>query len=54
MNTVGHFRKKRLEKFWRLTQKYYFCRRVSPARHAPFEFPQGLIAARVEGCSGAM
>jgi hypothetical protein len=40
--------------FCRLTQKYYFCRRVSPARHAPFEFPQGLIAARVEGCSGAM
>ena len=27
---------------------------VSPTRPAPFELPQGLIAARVEGRSGAM
>ena len=33
---------------------YYFCARVSPARPAPFELPQGLTAARVLGCSGAM
>ncbi len=28
--------------------------RVSPVRPAPIEFPQGLTAARVDGCSGAM
>lgn len=28
--------------------------RVSPVRHAPSEFPQGLTAARVLGCSGAI
>ncbi len=33
---------------------YYFCARVSPTRPAPFELPQGLTAARVLGCSGAM
>ena len=27
---------------------------VSPVRHAPSELPQGLTAARVLGCSGAM
>lgn len=26
----------------------------SPTRPAPLEFPQGLTAARVLGCSGAM
>ena len=41
-------------KFWNIVGKYYFCARVSPARPAPFEFPQGLTAARVGGCSGAM
>ena len=29
-------------------------KRVSPVRHAPSELPQGLTAARVLGCSGAM
>jgi len=33
---------------------FYFCARVSPVRPAPVEFPQGLTAARVDGCSGAM
>ena len=28
--------------------------RISPVRLAPFELPQGLIAARVVGCSGAI
>lgn len=28
--------------------------RASPTRPAPHESPQGLIAARVVGCSGAM
>jgi len=32
---------------------FYFCRRVSPVRPAPAEFPQGRKAARVGGCSGA-
>ena len=27
---------------------------VSPVRHAPSELPQGLTAARVLGCSGAI
>jgi len=31
-----------------------FLRRVSPARPAPAEFPQGWKAARAGGCSGAM
>ena len=37
-----------------LKKNAYFCTRVSPTRHAPSEFPQGLTAARVLGCSGAM
>ena len=32
---------------------FYFCRRVSPVRPAPAEFPQGRKTARVGGCSGA-
>jgi len=28
--------------------------RVSPIRPAPVEIPQGLTAARVDGCSGAI
>ena len=33
---------------------FYFCRRVSPVRPAPAEFPQGRKAARVGSCSGAI
>ncbi len=35
-------------------KKFLLLRRVSPVRPAPAEFPQGLTAARVGGCSGAM
>ncbi|MBP1638171.1 MAG: hypothetical protein H6Q18_960 [Bacteroidetes bacterium] len=35
-------------------QKVLLLCRVSPTRPAPFELPQGLIAARAKGCSGAM
>jgi len=35
-------------------QKAVSLHRVSPIRPAPFELPQGLTAARVEGCSGAI
>ncbi len=35
-------------------KKAVFLCRVSAARPAPFKLPQGLTAARVEGCSGAM
>ncbi len=37
-----------------ISEKAVLLCRVSPARPAPFELPQGLTAARVEGCSGAM
>jgi len=30
------------------------AKRVSPIRPAPAELPQGLTAARVSGCSGAI
>ena len=45
--------------FATFTKMSYFCKskqaiRVSPVRHAPSEFPQGLTAARVLGCSGAI
>ena len=54
MNVVAVFRKINSQIICKFTKKQYFCARVSPTRLAPFEFPQGLIAARVEGCSGAM
>jgi len=38
---------------WRYIKNFYFCSRVSPARPAPAESPQGRKAARVGGCSGA-
>ena len=37
-----------------VTTKYLLLRRVSPIRPAPFESPQGLTAARVDSCSGAI
>jgi len=41
-------------KAWQINQKRLLLCRVSPTRPAPFELPQGLTAARVESCSGAM
>ena len=42
--------------FFNLVQEVFFIllRRVSPARSAPVETPQGRKAARVNGRSGAM
>jgi hypothetical protein len=42
--------------FFYLVHDYFFLllRRVSPARPAPVELPQGRKAARVNGRSGAM
>jgi hypothetical protein len=42
--------------FFNLEQEVFFIllRRVSPARSAPVESPQGRKAARVNGRSGAM
>jgi hypothetical protein len=47
------FRRLRLF-FFAVSQFFIFLCRVSPARPAPAEFPQGWKAARVSGCSGAM
>ena len=54
MKYVDIILKNILQIICRLTKKQYFCARVSPTRLAPFELPQGLIAARVGGCSSAM
>lgn len=40
--------------YLQLQKNDYLCAWVSHTRPAPSEFPQGLIAARVGGCSGAM
>jgi len=54
MNGVGTSGKKYTLKAWQINQKGLLLSRVSPTRPAPFELPQGLTAARVESCSGAM
>jgi hypothetical protein len=54
MNVVAVSLKINAEIICRFPKKLYFCARVSPTRLAPSEFPQGLIAARVGGCSSAM
>ena len=41
-------------RIWQLHEKIVLLHRVSPTRPAPSELPQGLTAARVGGCSGAM
>lgn len=48
--------KKSPETYFCLVQNDFFLllRRVSPARPAPVELPQGRKTARVDGCSGAM
>ena len=48
--------KKQLDFFFCLVQNDFFLllRRVSPARSAPVELPQGRKTARVDGRSGAM
>lgn len=43
-----------LIQIWQLREKIVLLHRVSPTRPAPSELPQGLTAARVGGCSGAM
>ena len=54
MNGVGTCSKKYTLIAWQINQKGLLLSRVSPTRPAPFELPQGLTAARVESCSGAM
>jgi hypothetical protein len=54
MTMVFLFGKILSQESWIVKKNGYFCSRVSPARHAPSELPQGLTAARVLGCSGAM
>jgi len=54
MNVVGTLREKYNLKGLQISQKRLLLSRVSPTRPAPFELPQGLTAARVESCSGAM
>lgn len=54
MNSVGTCSNKLTLKALQINQKGLLLSWVSPTRPAPFEFPQGLIAARVESCSGAM
>ena len=50
------FQNKWIEVFFCLVQNDFFIllRRVSPARSAPVELPQGRKTARVDGRSGAM
>ena len=54
MNGVPTLSEKYKLKVWQIKQKGLLLSRVSPTRPAPFELPQGLTAARVESCSGAM
>ena len=54
MNRVGVMLKKYIHNLLLVRQKAVLLCWVSPARPAPFELPQGLTAARVDGCSGAM
>ena len=49
MNGVADLVKKDCRKALQFGRKAVLSRRVSPTRPAPFELPQGLIAARVEG-----
>jgi len=54
MNGVGTLSKIIKLKACQINRKGLLLSRVSPTRPAPFELPQGLTAARVESCSGAM
>jgi len=54
MNRVATCSKKYKLKELHISQNVLLLSRVSPTRPAPFELPQGLTAARVESCSGAM
>jgi len=54
MNGVATCSKKYELKALQVNQKRLLLSRVSPTRPAPFELPQGLTAARVKSCSGAM
>ena len=54
MNSVATCSKKYERKDLQISQNVLLLSRVSPTRPAPFELPQGLTAARVESCSGAM
>ena len=54
MNAVAKFRYKFVVEILQIARKAVLLCRVSPARPAPVKLPQGLTAARVDGCSGAM
>ena len=54
MNRVGACNENYDFNLLQIREKTLLLCRVSPTRPAPFELPQGLIAARVKGCSGAM